>query len=124
MYLDYGEPNTNQGENKMSSKPKFTSAAQANEALARARDVIAAAESQMEELTRKQVAEMRRALRDVTPQCNTITFFDRLSVGEPRRILVLESFGGEAVRLYSVHTGPGKSRFLYLSISYLEQLIP
>ncbi len=49
----------------MTNKPKFKSAAQANEALARARDLIAAAEAQMEELTRKQAEEESALLERV-----------------------------------------------------------
>ena len=49
----------------MTNKPKFKNAAQANEALARARDLIAAAEAQMEELTRKQAEEESALLERV-----------------------------------------------------------
>lgn|GEM_PF-3681090 len=49
----------------MTSKPKFTTAKQANEALARAREIIAAADAQMDELTRKQVEEESALLQRV-----------------------------------------------------------
>ena len=49
----------------MTTKPKFTSATQAKEALAKALSVIAAAESQLEELTLKQAEEENALLEHI-----------------------------------------------------------
>lgn len=49
----------------MTTRPKFTTAKQANEALARAREIIAAADAQMEELTRRQAEEESALLEHI-----------------------------------------------------------
>lgn len=55
----------NMEKNNMTTKPKFTSATQAKEALAKALNVNAAAESQLEELTLKQAEEENALLEHI-----------------------------------------------------------